>query len=79
MEFSPQKHIHMYNHLMICTDNENVYEAICESAPTKEPTLLFWLDDFKLPDNRRETFIEELENWCSTHEYLCTIYDGKGR
>lgn len=77
MEFTFKEHIHMYHHLMTCTDNGNIYEAICEDAPAKERTLLFWLGEFKLPENRKETFISELTKWCSVHGYSCTIYQGK--
>lgn len=48
-EFTLIKNIHMYNHLLICTDGEKEYRAICESAPEREPTVIFWPDDLGIP------------------------------
>lgn len=77
--FVLKENVYMYNHLMTCTDNENVYEAICEDAPTKERTLIFWIDDFDLPEHKKEKFTNELKNWCSMKGFHCMIHQGHGR
>ena len=77
--FEIKKNIHMYNHLLICTDGESRYEAICEYAPTVEKTLIFWPDDFKIPPDDREIFISELKKWSVSQGYQYIINEGRGR
>ena len=50
----------MYNHLLTVKDGERRYEAICESAPTREETIIFWPDDLGLPPEEREIFVKDL-------------------
>ncbi len=78
-QFELQKNIFMYNHLLICTDGQNKYKAICESAPTKEETILFWLDDFGFSAEDKEIFINELKEWSKSQGFHCVINKGKGR
>lgn len=78
-EFYLEKYVYMYNHRLVCTDGENRYEALCESAPSAEKTLLFWPDDFGLPPEDRDVFIEELKEWSKTQGFRCIIHEGKGR
>jgi len=78
-EFSFTKHIFMYNHLLTCTDGKNEYTAICESAPVKEETLVFYPDDFGIPPEDKELFVEELKIWAKSHGFKYIINQGKGR
>lgn len=69
----------MYNHLIICTCGENKYEAICESAPTKEETILFWPDDFALPIEEKDAMLRDLVEWADSQPFKYVIHQGKGR
>lgn len=40
-QFSIKKNIYMYNHLITCVYGADKYKAICESAPSKEETIIF--------------------------------------
>lgn len=75
--FSLKRNIHMYNHLLICTYGDNKYEAICESAPTEEETILFWPDDLGLPRKDNEEMMKEFINWLETQNFKYIIYKGK--
>lgn len=75
--FLLKRNIHMYNHLVICTYGSNKYEAICESAPTKEETILFWPDDFRLPAEDRDVMIKDLIEWSESQGFKCIIHQGK--
>jgi len=76
-EFLLKRNIHMYNHLIICTYGQNRYEAICESAMTKEETIIFWPDDFGLPIEEKEKMINDLIEWSKTQGFKCNICQGK--
>lgn len=78
-KFELKRNIHMYNHLIICTCGQNKYEAICESAPTNEETILFWPDDFGLPLEEKEIAISDLIEWSESQGFKYFIYQGKGR
>lgn len=78
-EFTLIKNIHMYNHLLICTDGEKEYRAICESAPEREPTVIFWPDDLGIPPGEKETLVKDLREWASSQGFRCIIQDGRGR
>lgn len=52
--FKLEKNIFMYNHLLITTNEQKSYKAIIESAPTKDKTMVIWLEDFNLPLGRVE-------------------------
>ncbi|ADZ83672.1 hypothetical protein [Cellulosilyticum lentocellum] len=78
-KFSLTRNVYMYNHLLICTDEHNRYEAICESAPTKEETIIFWPDDFGVPSEDLENFIIELQEWAISQGFHYSIQSGKGR
>lgn len=78
-EFSLTKYIFMYNHLLTCTDGQNKYEAICESAPIKEETLIFWPDDFGIPTEDKELFVKELKIWATSQGFRYIINSGNGR
>lgn len=77
--FSLKRNIHMYNHLIICTCGQRKYKAICESAPTKEDTIIFWPDDFGLPLEEKEAVLNDLIEWSASQEFKCIINQGKGR
>ena len=77
--FELKKNIHMYNHLLICSDGQNRYETICESAPTPEKTIIFWPDELGLTPEERRIFAEELEQWSATQGFRCIFYEGRGR
>lgn len=61
----------MYNHLLICTDGEKEYRAICESAPEREPTVIFWPDDLGIPPGEKETLVKDLREWASSQGFRC--------
>jgi hypothetical protein len=69
----------MYNHLLICTCGKRQYEAICESAPTKEETILFWPDDLGLPFDEKEAMLHDLIEWADSQDFKYIVYKGKGR
>lgn len=66
----------MYNHEIICIYGTELYKAICESAPTKEDTILFWPDDFGLPTNQTEDLIKDLKEWAEEQSFNYIIYHG---
>lgn len=69
----------MYNHIIICTCGQNEYQAICESAPTKEETILFWPDDFEAPPEDKETLRNDLIKWANSQNFKYRLLQGKGR
>lgn len=77
--FTLTKNIFMYNHLLKCSDGKNTYEAICESAPFKDDTMIYWPDDFNIPLCDNDIFIEELKEWSIKQGYKYIINEGKGR
>lgn len=77
--FDIEKNVHMYNHLLKCTDGRQVYRALCESAPEREPTLLIWPEDFGIPEEDRQIFQRELRRRAAVWGYRCIFYPGKGR
>jgi hypothetical protein len=77
--FSIEWNIHMYNHRITYTCGQNKYVAICESAPTKEKTIIFWPDDFGLPLEEKEAMINNLIEWSKLQGFKCIIGQGKSR
>lgn len=77
--FKLKKHIYMYNHLLTITKGQQSYEAIIESAVTKEETMLIWLEDFSLPLDDVDAVKDELTKWFATQDIKCIFYEGKGR
>ena len=77
--FSLKRNVHMYCHLIVCTCGQNKYEAICESAPTKEETIIFWPDDFGVPFNEEDAMINDLTKWSESQGFQHIINQGKGR
>ncbi len=67
----------MYNQHLTISDGVNTYRAIAEFAPTKQKTLLVWLDDFPIPENEIDTVREELKSWLSDRNTLVIFEDGK--
>jgi hypothetical protein len=78
-KFLLKRNIHMYCHLLMCTCGQNNYEAICESAPTKEETIIFWPDDLGLPPDEKDAMISDLIKWSENQGFKCIINQGKGR
>ncbi len=78
-KFTLEKNIHMYNHLITCTDGHSTYSAVCESAPERERTLIFWPEDFGLPRRETEILEKELRRWAGEKGFACIMYKGKGR
>ena len=77
--FKLKRNVHMYNHLIVCTCGRNKYEAICESAPTKDETIILWPDDFGLPIENKEEAVNALVKWIQTQGFSYIIAQGKGR
>ena len=69
----------MYCHLLVCTCGESKYETICESAPTKEETILFWPDDLGVPLDEKEAMVNDLVQWAESQSFKYIIHPGKGR
>lgn len=69
----------MYNHLITCKNQDGEYSCICESAPTKVPTLLFWPEDFGLSKSETEILTQELRIWCDEQPFEYIFHKGKGR
>ncbi|MDE6675653.1 MAG: hypothetical protein K2K19_12740 [Acetatifactor sp.] len=77
--FKLKKNIFMYNHLLIISNEQKSYEAIIESAVTKEETMLIWLEDFNLPLDDVDTVKGEITKWFAAQNIKCIFYNGKGR
>lgn len=77
--FKLEENIFMYNHLLIITNDQKNYKAIIESAPTKEKTMLIWLEDFNLPLDDIDTVKSEIAKWFAAQNVKCIFYNGKGR
>jgi len=68
--------VYMYCSKLTITDGINTYEAVIEDAPEKNNTLLIWLDDFGIPENKIERVKTELVRWCEESGYKCIFNDG---
>lgn len=77
--FKLNKNIYMYYHSLIVSNEQKSYEAIIESAPTKEETMLIWLGDFTPPLDDVDTVKAEITKWFAAQNIKCIFYDGKGR
>lgn len=77
--FSLEKNIFMYNHLLVVSNEQKCYKAIIESAPTKEETMLIWLEDFNPPLDDADIVKIEITKWFAEQKIKCIFYDGKGR
>lgn len=76
-QFRLERNIHMYNHVIHCDFGGKHYEAICESAPTKEEKIIFWLDDFGMTEDEEALVIEELEKFGLSEGFKCIFNKGK--
>ena len=77
--FKLEKNIFMYNHLLTITKGQKNYKAIIESAPTKEKTMVIWLDDFKFPLEDVDIIKIEIIKWFAEQNVKFIFYEGKGR
>ncbi len=77
--FKLEKNIFMYNHLLIITNEQKSYKAIIESAPTKDKTMVIWLEDFNLPLDTIDTVKGEITRWFAAQNVKCIFCNGKGR
>ncbi|MCM1045658.1 MAG: hypothetical protein NC417_09120 [Candidatus Gastranaerophilales bacterium] len=77
--FRLEKNIFMYNHSLVITNGQKHYNAIIESALTKEETMLIWLGDFTPPLDDVDTVKDEITKWFAKQNIKCIFYDGKGR
>lgn len=77
--FSLKRNVFMYNHVLCVTDGQRQWEAIIESAPLRERTLLVWLEDFEFPAEEVETIKAEMTKWFAAQNEACVFYPGKGR
>lgn len=76
-KFSLQKNVFMYNHEITCIYGTETFRTICESAPTKEKTILLWPDDFGLSTNQTEDLIIDLIEWAEKQKFNYIIHRGK--
>ncbi|MCD8007595.1 MAG: hypothetical protein LUF68_01415 [Clostridiales bacterium] len=77
--FHLQKNVHMYNHLLTISDGQTRRQAIVESAPTKQQTLLVWLADFGFPPEEEMAVQAALERWLTAQGVCCVFRPGRGR
>ncbi len=77
--FHLQKNVHMYNHLLTISDGKTRCQALVESAPSREPTLLVWLADFGLPPEEETAVQTALERWLAAQGVRCVFRPGRGR
>ncbi len=77
--FTIKKNIFMHNHLLIVSDGKKNYEAIVESAPRKEETIIVWLEDFAFPENQVEIVKDAMINWFATQNIATIFNSRKGR
>ena len=73
------KNVFMYNYVLTVSDEQHSYEAIVEYAPTKEKTILIWLDDFDFPEDEIDAVKSEVTAWFAGQNTKCIFYPGKGR
>lgn len=77
--FTLKKYIHMYNHLLTVSGGKHIYSAVVESAPTKDETILVWLEDFDFPKEEVNDIKEQMTQWFNNQHMKCTFVSGKGR
>ncbi|MCD7828873.1 MAG: hypothetical protein LUG58_00355 [Clostridiales bacterium] len=77
--FHLQKNVHMYNHLLTISHGKTSYQALVESAPTREPTILVWLADFGLPPEEEAAVQAALTSWLAEQGVRCKFRPGRGR
>lgn len=77
--FSIKRNVFMYNHVLVISDGQNHWEAIIESHPKQERTMLIWLEDFAFPKSETDTIKAEMLKWFSKQNESCIFYPGKGR
>ncbi len=77
--FTIKKNIFMYNHLLIVSDGKKNYEAIVESAPIKEETIIVWLEDFAFPEDEVEIVKDAMFKWFAKQNIAIIFNPGKGR
>ena len=77
--FSLRRNVFMYNHVLTITDGSSYWEAIIESYPGKDRTLLIWLQDFGFPESETEAIKAEMTQWFAQQNETCLFYAGKGR
>ena len=75
--FTIKRNVFMYNHVLIVTNGEKRYEAIIESAPMENNTMLIWLKDFGFPKEDIDTIKVEMAKWFSAQNEKCIFYPGK--
>lgn len=73
------KNILMYNYKLVVSNEQHRYEAVVESAPTKEKTMLIWLGDFNFPEEEVDIIKTELTSWFAKQNTKCIFYPDKGR
>ncbi len=71
------KNVHMYCYNLTIKDDKNTYEAIIEAAPTKQKTMIIWLEDFNLPKNEIDSIKKEIENFFVLKDTICIFESGK--
>lgn len=74
--FKLKKYVHMYNHLLTITKEQQSYEAIIESGVTEEETMLIWLEDFAISLEDVDIVKDELTKWFAMQSIKCIFYEG---
>ncbi len=77
LEIYIEWNVHMYNHMLHCEIDGVSYEAICESAPTKIKTIIFWPIELKIPDSKYKYFIDLFNVWVEKQPFESLIREGK--
>lgn len=78
-KFEIEWHVHMYCHIIRCTYKGETFKAVCESAPRKEKTILFWPEDFGMPKEQTIEITEALIKWADNQPFKYIIREVKGR
>lgn len=76
-DFTFEKSVHMYNHLLTIKHGGASYSAIIEDPPYGGKALLIWLEDFNLPDDCQYDVRPKLRKWFREQGYNCHFEKGR--
>ena len=77
IEFTFEKNIHMYNHRLTITIDDNLYTGIIEDSPYTANTLLITLDDFNIPNANELLLRTKIRLFFEKEGYHTIFLDGK--
>ena len=77
IEFTFEKNIHMYNHRLTITIDDNLYTGIIEDSPYTKDTLLIWLEDFDIPNANELLLRTKIKLFFEEEGYHILFQEGK--